>query len=69
MALQPSRPGFMLAGALVFLALPFLWASFAQTPVDKRLVAAGIAVAVVFLALAAQYRRQLRDRTGAPPAA
>ena len=28
MALQPSRPGFMIAGGLVFLLLPVLWASF-----------------------------------------
>jgi hypothetical protein len=69
MGLQPSRPGFMLVGALVFLALPFLWATFAQQTVDMRFVAACIIVALVFIALAVQYHRQLRGRTDTPPAA
>lgn len=69
MALQPSRPGLMLVAALLFLALPFLWANFAGEAVDRRLVVAGVVVALVFLALAAQYRRQLRGGPGAPPSA
>jgi hypothetical protein len=61
MALQPSRPGFMIAGALVFLVLPFLWAEVTKASLDIRLVATGAAVALLFLALAVRYRRQLRD--------
>jgi hypothetical protein len=60
MALQPSRPGFMYAGALVFLALPFLWATFTEQPINWRLVAVAVVIAIVFFTLAAQYRRQLR---------
>lgn len=69
MALRPSRPAFLLAGALLFLALPFLWATFAGQPVDRRFVVVGAVMALVFIALAAQYRRQLRGRTDAPPTA
>jgi hypothetical protein len=50
----------MFAGALVFLALPFLWAGFSHEPVNPRIVGFGIAVAVVFVVLAFQYRRQRR---------
>lgn len=67
MALQPSRPGFMFAGALFFLLLPFLWASFSDQPVSRNLVISGIAVALVFVLLAIQYRRQLRARADVPP--
>ena len=69
MALQPSRPGFMLAGALVVLVLPFLWASLSRHAVDRRWVVAGVVMALVFVALAAQYSRQARGRSGAPSAA
>ena len=69
MVLQPSRPGFMLAGGLVFLLLPFLWASFSNQPVSRGLVIAGVAIALVFFALAVQYRRQLRGRVDVPPSA
>lgn len=67
MALQPSRPGFMLVGGLIFLVLPFLWANATNQPVNVRLVIAGIVAALVFFALAVQYRRQLRARADAPP--
>ena len=69
MALQRSRPGFLFAGAVVFLALPFLFASFSRQPVSAWFVAVGIAIAVLFLALAFQSRRQQRTRADSPPAA
>ncbi|NUO64721.1 MAG: hypothetical protein HOQ11_02590 [Gemmatimonadaceae bacterium] len=69
MGLQPSRPAFLVAGAIVFLALPFLWGSVSHEPLSLRLVGLGIAMAVVFLALAAQYRRQRRAQADGSPAA
>jgi LPXTG-motif cell wall-anchored protein len=67
MALQPSRPGFMFAGALVFLVLPFLWARFTGQRVNTSFVIVGIAIALVFVLLAIRYRRQLRARADVPP--
>lgn len=69
MALQPSRPGFLYVGALIFLVLPFLWANISHEPVSLLLVALGIVIAGVCVALALQYRRQRRPSTDAPPAA
>jgi hypothetical protein len=69
MALQPSRPGFLIVAALVFLALPFVWADLGRQPVDRRIVAACVVMAVVFVALALQYRRQSRAGVGSPPPA
>lgn len=69
MALQPSRPGFMLAGALVFLVLPFLWATFTGQPADRRFAGVCVVLAFVFIALGVQYRRQLRSQADVPPRA
>ena len=66
MALQPSRPGFMAAGGIVFLLLPFLWASFTNQPVSTVGIIVSIVIALVFFSLALQYHRKLRARVDSP---
>jgi hypothetical protein len=67
MALQPSRPGFMAAGGIVFLLIPFVLASFTNQPVNTVGVIVGVVIALVFFSLALQYRRQLRARADVGP--
>jgi hypothetical protein len=57
----------MIAGGIVFLAIPFLWANETNTPLTWRGVALGVAIAVLFFYLAAKYRREARDGQIPPP--
>ena len=54
MAIRSSRPGMMIAGGVVFLAIPFLWANQTNTPLNWLGVALAAAVAI---------QRGLRERT------
>lgn len=66
MARTPSRPGFLIAGAVVFALLPFIFSMWTGQPFSMTWCAVGLVISVLFLYLAYGSHRRHQTMTGRP---
>ena len=65
MARTPSRPGYLIAGGLVFLLLPIAFSLWDNRPIERNWVLGGIAACLYFFGMAYQSHRLMR-KSNAP---